>query len=188
MELVRTQASVLVAQVAQLILERNAIDDRIAQIINRPALTGHLGEWLASQIFDVDLEASAVSKAIDGRFASGALTGKTVNVKWYARREGTLDMTTSELLDYYLVFTGPKGAAVSSTGGTRPLLIHACYLFDARALLGRQLARGARIGAASSVPTGDWDAAEIYPQPSNQLLTVGPEEAELLKLLGGNPV
>lgn len=184
----RKEAPILVRQVAKLILERNAIDDRIAHIIKRPALAGHLGEWLASQVFDVDLEASASEEAIDCRFAAGALAGKTVNVKWYAKREGPLDLTSSELLDYYLIFTGPKGTAMRSAGGTRPLFIDACYLFDARALLRHQIERGAKVGIASSVPAAEWDAAEIYPQPTNRVLPVGPEQIELLKLLGSQGI
>jgi len=35
----------------------------------------------------------AVAPAFDGRFSSGALQGRTVNVKWYLKREGLLDVT-----------------------------------------------------------------------------------------------
>jgi hypothetical protein len=70
-----------VAQIARLLIERNAIDDAIAAIIARPVATGHLGEWIASQVFDIELEQSAVTAAIDGRFGSGPLQCDTVNVK-----------------------------------------------------------------------------------------------------------
>jgi hypothetical protein len=35
--------------------------------------SGHLGEWIAAQVFDIALEASAVAVGIDGRFRSGPL-------------------------------------------------------------------------------------------------------------------
>ncbi len=52
----------------------------------------------------------ATSAAIDGRFTSGPLQGCTVNVKWYLKREGTIDVTESDILDYYLVLAGPAAS------------------------------------------------------------------------------
>jgi hypothetical protein len=181
---VRDGAAESVAQMASLVRNRNAIDERIAAITNRPVVAGHLGEWLAAQIFEVQLESSAVAKAIDGRFTRAPLAGKTVNVKWYGKREGLLDMTDSDALDYYLVFTGPKSAATTSVRGTRPMRIDGCYLFDARGLLARQIARGAKAGVAASVLGAEWDVAEIYPTKRSSVLAVGPEEAALLRLFG----
>jgi hypothetical protein len=48
--------------------------------------SGHLGEWIASQIFDIQLEASAVTAAVDGRFRGGPLAGRSANVKWYLKK------------------------------------------------------------------------------------------------------
>jgi hypothetical protein len=62
------------AQIARLLTERNAIDDTIAAIIDRPMTSGHLGEWIAAQVFDIELERSAATAAIDGRFRSGPYT------------------------------------------------------------------------------------------------------------------
>jgi hypothetical protein len=93
------------AQIARLLTERNAIDDTVAAIIDRPMTSGHLGEWIAAQIFDIALERSATTAAIDGRFRSGPLQGQTVNVKWYLKQEGLLDISESPALDYYLVLT-----------------------------------------------------------------------------------
>jgi hypothetical protein len=61
---------------ADLLRERNAIDERISQIIQRPMTAGHAGEWIASRIFDIELELSAVMAAYDGRFRSGPLADK----------------------------------------------------------------------------------------------------------------
>src|SRR5690348_15442767 len=68
-------------RVAELLARRNEIDRDIADVIKRPMTAGHLGEWVAAQIFDIQLEDSAVATAIDGIFRSGQLAGRTVNVK-----------------------------------------------------------------------------------------------------------
>jgi len=57
-----------------------------------------MGEWIASKVFDIQLEDSAVAKAIDGRFRSGPLAGKTVNIKIYGKREGLLDTNSDPTL------------------------------------------------------------------------------------------
>jgi hypothetical protein len=166
--------------IAACLQERNAIDDKIASIIERPMTSGHLGEWLASRVFDIELEKSAVAAAIDGRFANGALAGKTVNVKWYLKREGLLDVNVSEDLDYYLVLSGPKSPPVSSRDGVRPWCISAVYLFDARGLLADLRSRNLMTGVATSVRSALWDAAEIYPSANNPSLVVGAEQAAIL--------
>jgi hypothetical protein len=53
---------------AALLRECNAIDAEMAQLIDRPMTSGHLGEWIAAHVFDIELEASAVAASIDGRF------------------------------------------------------------------------------------------------------------------------
>lgn len=155
-------------QVAELLDERNRIDERIAQIIQRPVASNHLIRWIASRIFDIELEESATAP-ISGRFRAYPLAGKTVKVKWYPKREGVLDMTESDTLDYYLVLTGPPSAASTSSGGSRPWHISDVYLFDAHRLLASQRTRGVKIGTASSVPNDLWTAARIYPDPTNPL-------------------
>jgi hypothetical protein len=64
------------ARIAALLRERNSIDARIAKVIDRPVTAGHLGEWIASRIFDIALEESAATQGFDGRFRSGALRGR----------------------------------------------------------------------------------------------------------------
>jgi hypothetical protein len=171
-----------IEQIAELLRERNAIDGKVAKIISRPMTAGHLGEWLAARIFGIEIEPTAVTAAFDGRFTSGRLQGRTVNVKGYLKREGLLDLTQSETLDYYLVLTGPASAALSSRGGTRPWCIESVYVFDARQVLTELTARGVRTGTASSVRATQWDTAEIYPRPNNPLITVEPKQAALLRL------
>ncbi len=67
---------------ASLLRARNAIAAKITAISGRPASLGHLGEFIAAEVFGIDLESSASNRGHDGRFRSGALQGRTVNVKW----------------------------------------------------------------------------------------------------------
>jgi hypothetical protein len=173
-----------VEQIARLLIERNAIDDAIAGIIHRPMTSGHLGEWIAAQVFDIQLEPNATAAAIDGRFRSGPLHGQTVNVKWYLKQEGLLDISDSAALDYYLVLTGPRSAALASRGAIRPWRIDHVYLFHAPSLLAEQRTRGVRAGTAASVRKSRWDAAEIYPVASNPQLPLSERQTALLGLFG----
>lgn len=102
----RPMAEQELRKIASLLRERNVIDEKIAAVMHRPMTAGHLGEWIASQVFDIEPETSGA--AIDGRFRAGPLQGRTVNVKWYLKREGLIDMTESPALDYYLILTGPS--------------------------------------------------------------------------------
>lgn len=170
------------AQAATLLRERNAIDVGLARLIHRPMTSGHLGEWIAAQIFDIELEVSAAAAGIDGHFRSGPLQGRTVNIKWYLKREGLLDTTESTALDYYLVLTGPPSSAVSSKGTMRPRCIEAVYLFEARQLQAEQIARGVKRGVASSVIKKQREAAEIYPSATNPELAVTLQQVEQLRL------
>jgi len=167
--------------VAYLLRERNAIDAQIAAIIGRPMTAGHLGEWIAGQIFGIQLERSAATAAVDGRFTTGELRGRTVNVKWYLKREGVLDVTDSDALDYYLVLTGPAAPATHSRWSIRPWCIGSVYLFDGRRLLGDLRARAVKVGVASSVRAQQSADAEIYPRQRNRTLTVQPEQVALLQ-------
>lgn len=109
-------------RLAALVRQRNAIDEEIAALIGRPALPGRIGELIAAEVFDIELERSAAAAGYDGVFRSGHLAGATVNVKFYPKREGLLDIPEA-VPDYFLVLTGPRSAAAaSSVGTTRPLV------------------------------------------------------------------
>lgn len=176
-----------IQRVASLIARRNAIDAEIASSIGRPALIGHLGEWIAAEVFDIDLEASAVAKAIDGRFRSGPLAGHTVNIKWYGKREGLLDVNENPILDYYLVFTGPRGIAASSRGLTRPMVLDSVYLFAAHELLETLRMRRVKIGIATSVIASLWDAAELFPDQRNFTIPISHEQHAALRAFSSPP-
>src|SRR5271165_4052971 len=140
-----------IKRIAELLDERNALDAEIAAIMHRPMTSGHLGERIASQVSDIEPETSAAAAAIDGRFRSGPLQGRTVNVKWYLKHEGLLDMSEPGQLDYHLVLAGPPSAATTSRGATRPWCIDTVYLPGARQLHAEQIERGAKRGIASSI-------------------------------------
>lgn len=173
-----------IPELARLIRARNELEQAITAIVNRPASIGHLGEFVAAAVFDIALEHSAITKAIDGFFRSGPLAGKSVNVKWYAGFEGILDITPACLPDTYLVLAGPRPAAMTSHGRTRPWLIERVFLFDATTLTNALRARGVKIGVATSVATALWTDAEVYPRANNLALAVSQAERELLGLFG----
>ena len=163
-------------KLSALVAERNNVSTRIANIIGRPAQLGHIGEFIASELFGVTLELSANNKGYDGRFSHGQLTGKTVDVKTYAKREGIIDLRVSDLPDYYLVLSGPVGPAASSRGQDRPWLLSGVHLFNATELVAALQSRGLRVGVATSVARNHWDAAEVFPRNHCNLLTLNEEQ------------
>jgi len=145
--------------------------------------SGHLGEWIASRIFDIKLETSATAPGLDGRFRSGPLAGKTVNVKWYLKHEGLLDIARAGEPHYYLVLAGPPVQATSSRDTHRPWTIQTVYLIHTPALMSDVRARGVAVGAATSVRRSVWQASEIYPTPTNLDLPLDDDQRSLLKML-----
>lgn len=150
-------------RLADLINSRNQNGSEITSIIGRPAQLGHIGEYIASKVFDIRLHESAVHKGSDGTFQNGVITGSTVNIKFYGRREGILDIRRDALPDYFLVFTGPVSSLESSKFHTRPWLITNVYLFNANILITELKDRKLKIGTATSVAKRFWEAAEVYP-------------------------
>jgi len=171
-------------KLAELIKERNKTSAEIAALIGRPAIFGHVGEYLASTIFDIQLNESASSKGTDGHFRAGQLAGKSVNVKWYGKQESILDITPRCLPDFYLVMTGPKSSAASSRETTRPWLIEHVYLFDAKMLVSDLLDRKLKVGTATSVRQCYWKDAEIYQHQTNQEYILSEEQKKILRQFG----
>src|SRR5215831_14715767 len=172
---------------ADLIKKRNTLETEIAKLIGRPAAIGHLGEYIASTIFNIALEESASRRAIDGRFRDGSVKGRSVNIKWYAMHEGLLDITPDLLPDYYLVLTGPRSLSMTSRGRARPWLIEAVYLFDSRSLNDELLARGVKRGVACSVAKPLWNQAEVYPNQKSTGLVLSRDQREQIMLFGTGP-
>jgi hypothetical protein len=167
---------------AELLKRRNALECEITQVIARPASIGHIGEFIASRIFDISLEYSASAKGIDGHFKGGTLAGRSVNVKWYALREGMLDIAPEILPDYYLVLVGPRASAMSSRGRTRPWTIESVFLFNANSLAEELKTRGVKLGIACSVASSFWSQAEVHPNQTNSNLLLSPEQRQQLTL------
>lgn len=164
-----------------LLEQRNAIDAQIAALIGRPALQGHIGEFIAAELFDIELDPSACNAGFDGRFRSGELVGKTVNIKLYGKQESLLGINEACLPDFYLVLTGAKGNSSSSRGKTRPLRIQRVYLFDAAELIAALRGNGVKIGIATSVRKAAWERAEIFPVANNSRLVPSAQQISLLR-------
>jgi len=170
-------------ELSKLLQKRNDIDSQISKIIRRPAEKGHLGEYIASQIFDIKLNTSATNKGSDGVFRGGVMSGMQVNIKFYAKREGILDVnTTTSPPDYYLVLTGPKSSAVSSRNSVRPWIIESVYLFNHHSLVEKLRAKGLGIGVATSVSKEYWVDAEVYPSNNNKVLILNENQKKNLAL------
>lgn len=173
------------AQLARLIRMRNEVETEIAKIVLRPASIGHLGEYIASAVFEIELVSSASNKGYDGWFRSGALFGKTVNVKWYARREGILDINADALPDFYLVLAGPKVNVTDRQTRTRSWVIRSVHLFEATHLVQELSRKGIGIGIAASVKANLWDEAEVFPRAMRGDIVLSAEQRSALGLFSG---
>ena len=171
-----------IQELAALVRDRNSVAERITRIIGRPAQIGHIGEYIAPQVFGIQLEHSAVSKGIDGAFRSGPLAGRTVNIKFYAKREGLFDIRPDAVADYYLVLTGPKSNTMTSRGEVRPWHIDWVFLFHGPMLVDHLKERGVKISVETSVVAEQWNCAEVYPDGANSEYNVGNEQEQMLRL------
>ena len=172
------------SKLALLLSKRNSIDEEIGTIIGRPGLTGHIGEFIASQIFDIELSDSASEKSIDGHFRSGNLASKSVNIKYYTVRGGTLDITPESLPDYYLVMEGKSDTPDSSKNKVYPANIGSVYLFESLSLMESLKERGVKIGTATSVVRHLWNSAEIYPTHNQTDFQLSPIQMKMLDQFG----
>lgn len=66
------------AELADLIKEKNEVDGKIANMIGRPVQVGHAGEFIAAAIFGIQLHPSASYGSSDGFFLRVPLTGHSV--------------------------------------------------------------------------------------------------------------
>ena len=164
----------------ELIKTKNGIESQISQIIGRPGLQGHMGEFIAGKIFDLELHEDATKRGNDGVFKSGQLAGKNVNIKWYAKRENSLDINSVDPAEYYMVLTGPKSSMGSSRGSDRPLVINHVFLFESEKLISQLKKRAVKIGITTSITQEQWNDAEIFPNQRNNLLLVTEKQKDLL--------
>ena len=172
-------------RLAELLDLRNANEREIAELIGRPGQPGHVGEFIAVRIFDIDLEPSANRPGYDGRFGSGPLAQKSVDVKYYSRWEAMLDINIKHTPDYYLVLAGPKSTAASSKGSSRSWTVDNVFLFEAKPLIERLRERGVKIGTATSVRSNEWEAARIYPVGADKSpVTITKTQQEQIGMFG----
>ena len=164
----------------ELIKTKNGIESQISQIIGRPGLQGHIGEFIASKIFDLELHEDATKRGSDAVFKSGSIAGKNVNIKWYAKRENSLDINSVDPAEYYMVLTGPKSSMGSSRGSDRPLVINHVFLFESEKLISQLKKRAVKIGITTSITQEQWNDAEIFPNQRNNLLLVTEKQKDLL--------
>ena len=163
-------------RLAKMLTELNSLGKRISEITQRPAAIGHTGEYIAAEIFDIELEEAANAKGIDGHFRSGSLASRTVNVKWYGKLEYMLDINPDAHPDFYLVMTGPKAVEPTSKGSIRPWLIDYVFLFNAAELMIELNARDVKIGAATSVRKHVWQGSEIYPNRRSMIYRISDDQ------------
>ena len=176
-----TESRVL-EKLAALLRQRNQIDDKIASLIDRPAHSGHLGEFVAAKIFNIKLAELSTQKGSDGHFTSGTLAGRSVNVKKYSLDDSTHNIRPDALPDYYLVITGHRAQATTSRGTTQPWTIKSVFLFEAEPLVEKLRQRCLQIGTATSVIRQYWEEAQIYPTQTNSILALTAEQNRLLRL------
>ncbi len=164
-------------QLAELIHQRNQIDDAIADLLGRPAEKGHISEYIAAVVFDIELCSAATTQGIDGYFSrSSPLAGQSVDIKYLARKAQSgkwLERTVRP--DFYLVMTGPYTPPGSSRGRRHPFVIDHVFLFERSTILTLR---------SSSIPLAVWDASEIYPQPKNAHLPLTERQRAMLRLFG----
>ena len=163
-------------ELSRLIKLRNQTEVKGSRIIGRPFIIGHIGEYIASEIFDIELNKSASAKDHDGYFRSGKLKGSTVNIKYYSRKGRLLDMCKTSGPDFYLVFMGSSETKVMC-----PWDIDSVYLFNDEELKNK-LDKIVKIGVATSVRRKLWERAMIYPTPNNSRLIVSEEMLGKLEL------
>lgn len=164
---------------ASLIKSRNTIDQKIATLIGRSAQAGNVGEYIAAEIFHIAMEEVGRLRGYDGRFITGPLRGKTVDVQWHPKRDGQINIRQDALPDYYLILTGPENITPPYAN---PWLIESIYLFQAHDLLMALRERGVQIGSGTSVTGPLWERAEIYPVPRNSQFQLSDDERKVLIL------
>ena len=157
-------------ELSDLLKEQNRIHKHISLIIQRPGFAGHLAEFIAANIFDIQLNENAAQKGMDGYFNSGILAGKTVDIKYHGKHEGSLNMKPAAYPDYYLVLAGPKTYAGSSRKKEGPFTIHFVFLLESEPLVNELRKRNAKIGIATGVRKAIWDECEIFPRPNEKYL------------------
>jgi len=171
-------------RLAELLRARNTVESNIANLLGNSVSLSTVGEYIAAQIFGITLIPSSHHNEFAGIFANQPLAGKTVDVQWYPRREGFLNVHSEPAPDYILVLAGPRQESSTARALVNPWLISSVHLFYSQELLSALRERGVQIGSHTSVINQLWERAEIFPTPRNHLLTLTEDQCRLLKLFG----
>ncbi len=163
-------------KLSELIKLRNKVEIEAAEILEKPLLIGNVGDYIASEVFDIELHKDKKKKACDGYFRSGLLKGKSVNIKFYGRRGRLLDINQEALPDYYLVMMG-EPTKLSRC----PWNIESVHLFRAEEIEEELKAR-VKLGTATSVRQRYWEKAIIYPHNNSEAYKISVEQFEMLEL------
>jgi hypothetical protein len=171
-------------RLAELIRSRNTVESNIANLLGCEVNLSNLGERIAAAIFGIRLIPAATSNGFVGIFTNPALTGKTVDVRWYPRRDSFMNVHIDPAPDYTLVLAGPKIEPDEARALVNPWVITSVYLFSMQELLATLRARGVRVGTRISVNSQLWERAEIFPVQHNTTLVLTGEQRQLLQLFG----
>ncbi|HEX7735542.1 MAG TPA: hypothetical protein VF458_11795 [Ktedonobacteraceae bacterium] len=172
------------SRLADLLRARNTVESNIANLLESSVNLGTVGEYIAATIFGITLVPATRGSESVGIFASQPLRGKTVDIQWYPRREGFLNVHAEAAPDYYLVLAGPKQESSTARALVNPWIITSVYLFDSQELLSALRERGVQIGSHTSVIAQLWERAEIFPTQHNPTLVLSPDQYALLQLFG----
>lgn len=169
-------------RLAELLRARNTVESNIANLLQCDVDLSHIGEQIAASIFGIRLVPTLNPNGPAGIFTQSALLGKTVDIRWYPRREGFLNIHTDPAPDYTLVLAGPKLDPNEARALVNPWIISSAYLFHMPDLLATLRARGVRVGPRVSVNSHLWEQAEIFPVQRNPTLPLSNEQRQSLQL------
>jgi hypothetical protein len=167
-------------RLAELLRARNTV----ANLLGESVSLSTVGESLATDIFGLTRLPPTSEREATCVFAHQPLTGKTVVVQWYPRREGFLNLRPESAPDYYLVLAGPKQESSTTRALVNPWIIRSVHLFHTQELLAALRERGVQIGSHTSVISPLWERSEIFPFPHNPALLLTDEQRALIQLFG----
>jgi len=169
-------------RLAELLRARNTVESNIAKLLECEVTLSNVGEHIAACIFGIRLIPTTSQTGFVGIFTTPTLKGKTVDVRWYPRRGGYLNIHTDPAPDYTLVLAGPEIEQNEARALVNPWVITSVHLFHMQELLSALRSRGIRVSPRVSINTHLWEQTEIFPRQHNPGLILADEQRQLLKL------
>jgi hypothetical protein len=170
------------SRLAELVRARNTVESNMVNLIEREVHLNSVGEHIAANVFGIRLVPTTIQSGFVGIFTTPALSGKTVDIRWYPRRESYINIHTDPAPDYSLILAGPRVEPGEARGLANPWLLTSVYLFSMQDLLASLRARGVRIGPRVSINSQLWELAELFPVQRNPTLMLTDSQRQLLKL------